>query len=174
MGARRACHSLELSATTDIKQSRMTSGGCGRSFIDWFANYDPDMSCWRTSQACLLEDLDRFSETWPRAGMTRNGRAYERRPLVRRRIATEYSLWPTPVASDAKRVKEFSMAVLTADYIKRRGGAYLAGALAAEFSCAQTATFTEWLMGYPKNWTDCTPSAMPSSRRSRSGSRGGY
>jgi len=42
-----------------------------------FAYYDPATSCWRTSQGTLFEDSDRYSETWPRSGMTRAGCAYE-------------------------------------------------------------------------------------------------
>src|SRR5438067_326350 len=41
-----------------------------------FANYDPATCSWRTSQGSLFEEWAAFSETWPRAGMTRNGTAY--------------------------------------------------------------------------------------------------
>lgn len=42
-----------------------------------FAFYDPDESCWRTSQATFLSDSDRYSATWPKRGTTRAGYAYE-------------------------------------------------------------------------------------------------
>lgn len=44
-----------------------------------FAYYDPASSSWKTWPDISLWGLDEFSETWPKQGMTRNGRAYERR-----------------------------------------------------------------------------------------------
>lgn len=65
-----------------------------------FAWYDPSTSSWRTWQRSLVEGWAPFSETWPRAGMTRNGIAYRRAPLVHRTSETESSssvMFPTPV-----------------------------------------------------------------------------
>jgi len=64
-----------------------------------FANYDPATSSWRTSQLCLDGEWSEFSETWPRAGMTRNGKAYEHATLVPRTDESESGLWPTPDAN---------------------------------------------------------------------------
>ena len=41
-----------------------------------FAWFDPDTSSWKTSQRSLLTDWTPFSESWPRQGLTANGRAY--------------------------------------------------------------------------------------------------
>jgi hypothetical protein len=68
----------------------------GPSTQDSFASYDPDTSSWRTSQLCLDGDLDEFSETWPRAGTTRNGIAYQQQPLAPLTGATGSGLLPTP------------------------------------------------------------------------------
>ena len=68
-----------------------------------------------------------------------------------------FSLWPTPTASDAKRVREFSLAVLVADFHKRQGRAYFTGALAADFGFYQTARITAWVMGFPMTWTVSGP-----------------
>lgn len=57
-----------------------------------FAYFDPDSHCWRTCQGTLVSDLDRYSQTWPRSGMTHNGTAYQRQPSALRTSATEYSL----------------------------------------------------------------------------------
>src|SRR4051812_35569144 len=51
---------------------------CGASF----SSFDRATSSWRTSQLCLDGDLAEFSETWPRAGMTRSGIAYPLKPLA--------------------------------------------------------------------------------------------
>ena len=71
----------------------------GKNTPDWLANYDRDSSSWRTSQHCLVEGLTRFSEIWPRSGMTRSGTAFQLRTLAHLTDATEYGLWPTPTAN---------------------------------------------------------------------------
>ena len=43
-----------------------------------------------------------FSGRWPRTGMTRSGRAFRLRPLVRRISGIGSSSWPTPLQSDWK------------------------------------------------------------------------
>jgi hypothetical protein len=75
-----------------------------------FAWYDRATQLWRTWQLCLDGEWAEFSETWPRAGMTRNGIAYQRPPLVPRTAAIESSssdeeLWTTPCATDTITVK---------------------------------------------------------------------
>jgi hypothetical protein len=74
---------------------------CGRSTSGSFARYDRDTSSWRTWQRSLFEGEDSiaFSETWPRAGMTRSGTAFRREPLAPLIFATDASWWPTPDAS---------------------------------------------------------------------------
>jgi hypothetical protein len=71
-------------------------GGSGPSSQGSFAHYDPDSCSWRTSQVCLSGDLETWSETWPRAGMTRNGIAFQRQPLAPLTDETGSGLWPTP------------------------------------------------------------------------------
>lgn len=70
----------------------------GPSSLGSFASLDPDMSSWRTSQLSLLEASTEFSETWPRAGMTRSGTAYLLRPLVPLTAAIASGSLPTPLA----------------------------------------------------------------------------
>src|SRR3546814_13767135 len=48
----------------------------------WLANFDHSSFCRRTSQSCLVEGLETFSERWPRSGMMRNGIAYQRPSLA--------------------------------------------------------------------------------------------
>ena len=71
----------------------------GESSRGSFARYAPDSSLWKTSQGCLVEGLDEFSETWPKAGMTRNGSAYRLRLLMPVTKGNDSSSWPTPDAS---------------------------------------------------------------------------
>jgi hypothetical protein len=80
-----------------------TRGGSGPSSLESFAHYDPDSCSWRTCQLSFLATgavpLETFSETWPRAGMTRNGIAFQRQPLAPLTDETGSGLWPTPKVS---------------------------------------------------------------------------
>jgi hypothetical protein len=75
--------------------ARVFGARCSESF----ASYDPATCSWRTSQLCLLEDWAEFSETWPRAGMTRSGTAFQLRPLAPLTDVTESGCLPTPAAT---------------------------------------------------------------------------
>ncbi len=168
-----------------------------------FASYDHVTSSWRTSQRCLDGGLERFSESWPRAGTTRNGIAFPRVPLAPLTRETgcgllptpvtvdsgsyfnrsassgaalrptlgamaKHGLWPTPTSRDHKDGTAKSCANVPANGLLGRvvheGSTHL-GSL--------NPAWVEWLMGYPLGWTVLGGSAMPSSRRSRSGSRSG-
>jgi hypothetical protein len=73
------------------------SDGSGPSSHGSFAWWDLDTSSWRTFQVSLLEPgCPRYSETWPRAGMTRSGTASRRPQSVPLTSVTESSSWPTP------------------------------------------------------------------------------
>ena len=69
----------------------------------WLASYDPATSSWRTSQRCLLaqanneaDGLAVFSETWPNAGMMRNGETYQLAWSLPPTGESGSGLWPTP------------------------------------------------------------------------------
>lgn len=87
-----------------------------------FARYDPATSSWRTCQLSLVEGLDEFSETWPRAGTTRTGIAYQHEALVPLTGGTECSLWPTPQA-----FKTTPNTVYAGDLVNSQGGALRRG-----------------------------------------------
>ena len=71
------------------------SAGFGTTSPPPFAHYDPASLCWRTSEDCLPLAVEgysgKFSGTWPRAGMTRNGSAYEL-PMSGHRMGGSVSL----------------------------------------------------------------------------------
>ena len=84
-----------------------TSATSGPTLSDSFARLNPDGSwrktCQGYSQVTLDGSLETFSETWPRAGMTRNGIAYQQVPLAPLTDATESGLWVgTPTQCDAE------------------------------------------------------------------------
>jgi hypothetical protein len=80
--------------------SRASAPASGASTPDSFASFDPASCSWRTSQRSLVEDLETFSETWPRSGTMRGGTAYRLPPLAPLTVATGSGLLPTPEASE--------------------------------------------------------------------------
>ena len=75
----------------------------GPRSCDLLASYHPATSSWRTSQTCLValatnegDGLAEYSETWPSAGMMRNGKTYRRQPWALPIAASVSGLWPTP------------------------------------------------------------------------------
>lgn len=82
---------------------RPTNGGSGPRLPDAFAIYDPDGHCWKTSQGSLFSQWQTYSETWPRSGMTLNGKAYPQPPLVLLTSDGESSSWPTPMQPSSMR-----------------------------------------------------------------------
>jgi hypothetical protein len=188
------CHTSTSSAAASPAKTSATpakaQGSTGNARVfgpnthDSFANYDPATSSWRTSQLSLLEDSGEFSETWPRAGMTRSGTAFRLAPLApliggtgsglwrtgpnpldRRPIGDDdlptrvvrRESWPTPTKSDGEGGPGNS---------GREGGENLRTAAGGSLN----PTWVEWLMGFPLGWTDLGASETRSSRRSRSGS----
>lgn len=173
----------------------------GLNTLDSFASYDQVTLSWRTSQLCLDGDLATFSETWPRAGITRNGIAFQRQPLAPLTDEIESGLLPTPTSTDTKGSVSgpsliarmaHSRGVRLEEHLRRQvllptptaASSHSAGRL-DEWGGKQafrgteigrlllSPSFVEELMGYPVGWTACEDSAMPSSRRSRNGSRVG-
>ena len=66
-----------------------------------FVRYDRVSHCWRTFQrSFLLDTLEPFSESWPRAGTTCVGIAFQRQPSALRTREIDYGLWPTPRANE--------------------------------------------------------------------------
>jgi hypothetical protein len=204
-------------------ESTESAADYGASTRESFANFDPATSSWRTSQRSFFEEWSEFSETWPRAGMTRSGKAYELPTLARRTDESESGLWPTPQAFDSKASESFTpgstwdrnkpdhtLAMAAQMYPTPRvcAGLRSSGMNRTEFYRkfwptpraidgrpkgngprpntltgainyvdgkrigTLNPTWVEWLMGYPPGWTALEDSATPSSRKSRSSSRG--
>lgn len=92
------------SATPASASGGTMFAGSGPSSPASFASFDPATSSWRTSPSSASGDSTKSRVIWPRSGMTRNGTAYQLAPSAPRTIATDSSLWPTPLASNTKAV----------------------------------------------------------------------
>lgn len=157
-----------------VRESKANEAGSGPNMSESFACYDRDTSSWRTSQRSLFAAWVEFSETWPRAGMTRSGSAYRREPLVCHTKEIDFLLLPTPTYSDWKRrplKKKYSYKPIThgtADslnqFIARRFFALNPTAIRCWFS----PTLWEVIQGFPIAHTELRDSETPSSHKSQS------
>ena len=68
-----AASHANLSVSLANAKDEPMSDGSGQSLLGALAYYDPATSSLRMCQVSLFEDSPTCSETWPRAGMTRNG-----------------------------------------------------------------------------------------------------
>ncbi len=124
---------------------------CGGKYAVPFAWYDHSSRCWRTWQLCLIEGWERYSEVWPRSGMTRNGIAYELPALDCHKIDPGHGLLPTPNARDGKDLSR------TTRYLsaRKRHTPSLATVLLEEnLHWTLVANAYERVMGFPYNHTD--------------------
>jgi hypothetical protein len=81
----------------------------GLKSSDAFAELSPDGSWVKTSAGCCQANLDgsleQFCETWPRAGMTRSGTAYQRAPSAPLTREIGSGSLPTPTVGDSKSAR---------------------------------------------------------------------
>ncbi len=161
------------SASQDKETEPMTLDTFGRGSQTLLGFFDPDTHCWKTSQGTLISDSQTFLQTWPRAGMTHNGIAYQQPASAHRTCATAYSLslhatmewtptakanqmspsmqsrnpglrWPTPTAHMAKEGGHPAEGRRNTPTLTWQAGN--GGKL--------NPAWVEWLMGFPAAWTD--------------------
>ena len=191
------CEQMEFPWMSSAEGSRVRTsqrretglGSLGNALVSganmpvWLASYDLNTSSWRTSQLCLVEGLQRFSETWPRSGLMRSGIAYQLPPLVRLTEETASGLLPTPRANDSQKRGRFDIDNLRNGFpaaVKRlfiptigkneykgagatrfRGSPHFRGAKMSEgLRTSETdliylsPSFAEAVMGFPIGWSE--------------------
>ena len=151
-----------LATVLDLPASEVV---CGVNTLGSFASFDPATLSWKTSQRCFVEGWATFSETWPRAGMTRSGIAYRRRELVPLTLVIGCGLLPTLGKNEPKG----------AGKARYRGSPDFRGAKMSEGLRSGPddpiylhPDFAEEVMGFPPGWTVLEPSGTPFTRKSRS------
>jgi hypothetical protein len=147
---------------------------CGEKWRGSWVKYDHATSSWKTHQCSLLGDLEPFSETWPQWGLMRDGECWEQPTLELRIRGTESGLWPTPTVNGNYNRKGLSptsgdglaTAVMkwptpTAHNAKETNAPSEAKrnepTLASRVGGKLNPMWTEWLMGFPLEWTDLKP-----------------
>ena len=147
-----------LALQEDVQECPATQeADFGQKSSDWLAKYDRDTSSWKTSQTCLLALLANpgdgsgvFSETWPSAGMMRNGKTFQRRPWALPIADSASGLLPTPRRSGQSRAWKA--------YCRKEPNGNLEEVLGEMgFSGAITQQFVMWMMGFPEDWADISP-----------------
>ena len=88
-------------AKTLVQQEKvleLTENGqeCGEKWQGSFAKFDLNSSLWKTHQHSLLEDLELFSEIWPRWGLMHNGECWDMTNSVVNTGENEFGLLATP------------------------------------------------------------------------------
>lgn len=131
--------------------------------LDLFANFDPASSSWKTSQHCLVEGLETFSETWPRSGTMQSGIAYRLPTLAPLTSEIASGLLPTPRRSGQSRGwKAYVRKNYQWNLEEYLGEIGLRGWINPKF--------VEWMIGLPTGWTVTSRLATRSSRKSRKSS----
>lgn len=107
-----------------------------------FAKYDQISASWKTCLGLFPSDTsEKFSGTWPKWGSMRNGELFQQQQPVQTMFVRGSGYFPTPTAHNAKE------GAYPAEYA--RNTPTLAAALGGKINPNRT----EWMMGWPRNWT---------------------
>ena len=145
------------SAPQDLETELTTNATFGQSLQTPYGYFNPATHSWKMWQDTLPLGLETSLQTWPRAGMTHNGTAYQLPSLVRLTDVTDYLLsqhgrpWATPRAGlgDNRNSKIWH---------REQGSQNLENQIATRYpeliGQAVNPEWVEWLMGFPIGWTD--------------------
>lgn len=87
-----------------VPASQAPAPAYGLKCTESFAKYTPATHSWKTPQCSLLEDLDEYSETWPKSGIMLHGACWELPTAAPPTAGTESGflhMMPTPTACNA-------------------------------------------------------------------------
>lgn len=121
----------------------------GSNTPELLARFDRASSSWRTSQRCLIEEWEPFSEVWPRSGMMRSGTAFQLLPLVPYTPEIAFGLLPTPNATSFKGGR-LSPRAGKANPERNNFQDFCSLVLGMRYPLPE---FSEPIMGYPRGWT---------------------
>ncbi len=138
----------------------------GKRWGGLLARLDQDSSLWRTPQCSLITDSIECLQTFPNWGLMRDGVLWEQTMLAHPIEGNDFGWWPTPVATDYMTGQTNGIAytgkrfVRTSHKTGTEFGAKLTSAYRLMTGKHLPASFTEWMMGFPQDWTELRPVVM--------------
>ena len=140
---------VSLSQPQESEKAQKTLDTCGLGSEMPFASYHLPTQSWRMSEDTSLWGDYELLENLPKSGMTLNGVLYQQQEWVRPIAENASSSWPTPTARDYKGAsghKKLARRLADLTIQARLRDGVSTGSLNPEF--------VEWLMGFPKGWTN--------------------
>jgi len=135
----------------------------GKRWGGLLAKLDQDSSLWRTPQCSLIMDSTECLQTFPNWGLMRDGVLWEQTMLAHPIEGNDFGWWPTPVASDYMTGQTNGITytgkrfVRTSHKTGTEFGAKLTSAYRLMTGNHLPANFSEWMMGWPQDWTELKP-----------------
>ena len=137
-----------------VKESTAKDQDYGWKWQESFAKFDHVSFSWKTRQCSLLEDSEKFLETWPQWGCMRSGECSELPALEQLIIEPGFSWLLTPTAQSWKAWtfrNPFSL------IRKNHADGNLQEQLMRLYQRMTTPRCQEILMMWPEGWTDSKP-----------------
>jgi DNA (cytosine-5)-methyltransferase 1 len=136
---------------------------CGEKWHGWLARFDPATSLWKTAQCSLLEDSTECYQTFTNWGLMRDGELWAQTMLAHPIEGNDFGWLPTPVATDYMNGQVNGITYTGKRFVrksKKTGtefGAKLTSAYRLMTGNRLPASFSEWMMGWPQEWTELRP-----------------
>ena len=150
----------QLEMEKDLTESEVDYG---KRWGGLLAKLDQDSSLWRTPQCSLIMDSTECLQTFPNWGLMRDGVLWEQTMLAHPIEGNDFGWWPTPVASDYMTGQTNGITytgkrfVRTSHKTGTEFGAKLTSAYRLMTGNHLPANFSEWMMGWPQDWTELKP-----------------
>lgn len=134
------------------KEYKANALGCGENMREYYGRLDLATSSLKTTQCSLFGDLSVSFATFPKSGMTANGRVYRLRSLASSIGEKDCMVLPTPVKSDAIILLK-SSEKYQAYYRNGHQDKLLYQLQLNGLTADQAMNMYEWMMGFPQDWT---------------------
>jgi len=153
------CQDLSA-AGVDLTESEVDYG---KRWGGLLAKLDQNSSLWKIPQCSLITDSTECLQTFPNWGLMRDGVLWEQTTLAHPTEGNDFGWWPTPVASDNMTGQTNGITytgkrfVRTSQKTGTEFGAKLTSAYRLMTGKHLPANFSEWMMGWPQDWTELKP-----------------
>ena len=138
----------------------------GKRWGGLLARLDQDLSLWRTPQCSLITDSTESLQTFPNWGLMRDGVLWEQTSLAHPIDGNDFGWWPTPTATDFMTGQTNGITYTGKRFVRKSHktgtefGAKLTSAYRLMTGKHLPPSFTEWMMGWPRDWTELRPAEM--------------